>query len=412
MGFQYGLSGMNAASKNLDVIGNNVANANTTGFKSSRTDFSQMVGSATGSSSNLFAGQGVAVGAVSQQFLQGNVSATGNALDVAINGNGFLQLEMADASTTYTRAGSLQIDKDGQLVNRQGAKVMGFKTDPTTGAVVGRTPSAITVPLDKGIVGQKTSAITAKVNLDAQAPAYDTATNTPAYTTYSSSFDVYNSQGEAKPVNLYFVKSAPAIPNSWEVHYQVDNATPFAMAAGNLLSTVTFNNDGSFKSATPALPTIPFKEADKTTDIHASVDLKGLTQLAARFSVSKLSQDGYAAGNLNSVSIEPDGSVYARYSNGKSQSQGQLVLAKFNNSQGLVSTVGGNWIESPSSGKPVKGTPSSENFGSLQSGSLEESNVDLTAELVNMMTAQRAYQANAQTLKTQDQVMSTLVNLR
>eukprot|EP01030_Chromulinospumella_sphaerica_P001029 gene1029-1009_t len=182
------------------------------------------------------------------------------------------------------------------------------------------------------IVGQKTSAITAKVNLDAQAPAYDTATNTPAYTTYSSSFDVYNSQG--------------------------------------------------------------------------------LTQLAARFSVSKLSQDGYAAGNLNSVSIEPDGSVYARYSNGKSQSQGQLVLAKFNNSQGLVSTVGGNWIESPSSGKPVKGTPSSENFGSLQSGSLEESNVDLTAELVNMMTAQRAYQANAQTLKTQDQVMSTLVNLR
>ncbi|WP_090142496.1 flagellar hook protein FlgE [Limnohabitans sp. DM1] len=412
MGFQYGLSGMNAASKNLDVIGNNVANANTTGFKSSRTDFTQMVGSAVGSSSNMFSGQGVSVGAISQQFLQGNVSATGNALDVAINGNGFLQLELADTSTAYTRAGNLQIDKDGQLVNRQGAKVMGFKTDPATGDVISRKPSAITVPIDKGIVGQKTSAITAKVNLDAAASSYEAATNTPSYTTYSSSFDVYNSQGEATPVNLYFVKSDPAIPNSWEVHYQVDNSTPFAIAAGNLLSTVTFNNDGSFKTATPPVSTIPFKEADETTVIHATVDLKGLTQFASRFSVSKLSQDGYASGDLNSVSIEPDGTVYARYSNGKSQSQGQLVLAKFNNAQGLVSTVGGNWIETPSSGKPVTGTPSSENFGSLQSGSLEESNVDLTAELVSMMTAQRAYQANAQTLKTQDQVMSTLVNLR
>lgn len=410
MGFQYGLSGMNAASKNLDVIGNNVANANTTGFKSSRTDFTQMVGSALGSSSNAFSGQGVSVGAISQQFLQGNVSSTGRDLDVAINGNGFLQLEMADASKTYTRAGSFQIDKAGQLVNQQGAKVMGFKTDPNTGIVVSRSPSAITVPLDKGIVGQKTSAITAKVNLDAQTQPYDAATNTPAYTTYSAPIDVYNSQGEATPVNLYFVKSATS--NAWDVHYQINNATPFAVAAGNKLSTVTFNNDGSYKTAIPPLPTIPFKEADKTTDINAAVDLKGLTQLAARFSVSKLSQDGYASGDLNSVSIEPDGTVNARYSNGKSQSQGQLVMAKFNNTQGLVSTVGGNWIETPSSGKPVTGTPRSENFGSLQSGSLEESNVDLTAELVNMMTAQRAYQANAQTLKTQDQVMSTLVNLR
>jgi flagellar hook protein FlgE len=412
MGFQYGLSGMNAASKNLDVIGNNIANANTTGFKSSRTEFTQMFGSALGSSSNTVSGQGVSVGAISQQFLQGNVSATGNARDVAMNGNGFLQLELADASTAYTRAGNLQIDKDGQLVNRQGAKVMGFKTDPVTGSITNRTPTAITVPLDKGIVGQKTSTITAKVNLDAAAPSYNATSNTPVYTTYSSSFDVYNSQGEAKPVNLYFVKSASTLPNSWEVHYQVDNATPFTILPGNLLSTVTFKNDGSFNTGTPAAANIPFKEADGTTVINAAVDLTGLTQLASKFSVSKLSQDGYASGDLNSVSIEPNGTVLARYSNGLSLSQGQLVLAKFNNLQGLASTTGGNWIQTPSSGEPVTGTPNSGNFGGLQSGSLEESNVDLTAELVNMMTAQRSYQANAQTLKTQDQVMSTLVNLR
>jgi flagellar hook protein FlgE len=415
MGFQYGLSGMNAASKNLDVIGNNVANANTTGFKSSRTEFTQMFGSAIGSSSSTASGQGVSVGAISQQFLQGNVSATGNALDVAINGNGFLQLELTDGTTAYSRAGSLQIDKDGQLVNRQGAKVMGFQTDPTTGDVISRTPSAITVPIDKGIVGQKTSAITAKVNLDANASSYDAAANKPAYSTYSSSFDVYNSQGEAIPVNLFFVKSAAGTPNSWAVHYQVDNSTPFSIAAGNLLSTVTFKNDGSFDSAIPAttaLTTIPFKEADDSTVINTTVDLKGLTQLASRFSVSQLSQDGYASGDLNNVSIEPDGTVLARYSNGLSLSQGQLVLAKFNNSQGLASSTGGNWVQTPTSGEPVTGTPSSSNFGSIQSGSLEESNVDLTAELVNMMTAQRSYQANAQTLKTQDQVMSTLVNMR
>lgn len=412
MGFQYGLSGMNAASKNLDVIGNNVANANTTGFKSSRTEFTQMFGSALGSSSNTVSGQGVSVGAISQQFLQGNVSATGNALDVAINGNGFLQLELADSSTAYTRAGNLQIDKDGQLVNRQGAKVMGFKTDPTTGDVVSRSPTAITVPLDKGIVGKATSSITAKVNLDASASSYVSGTNTPAFTTYSSSFDVYNSQGEAKPVNLYFVKSATA--NTWDVHYQVDNSTtpPFAIAPGNKLSTVTFKNDGSLNAATPATPTIPIKETDGITTINAAVDLTGITQLASRFSISKLSQDGYASGDLNSVSIEPNGTVLARYSNGLSLSQGQLVLAKFNNSQGLASSTGGNWIQTPFSGEPVTGTPNSGNFGGLQSGSLEESNVDLTAELVNMMTAQRSYQANAQTLKTQDQVMSTLVNLR
>jgi flagellar hook protein FlgE len=419
MGFQYGLSGMNAASKNLDVIGNNVANANTTGFKSSRTEFTQMFGSAIGSSSSTVSGQGVSVGAISQQFLQGNVSATGNALDVAINGNGFLQLELTDGTTAFTRAGSLQIDATGQLVNRQGAKVMGFETNPTTGDVTSRTPSAITVPIDKGIVGQKTSAITAKVNLDATAPTYVPATNTPAYSTYSSSFDVYNSQGNAIPVSLFFVKSAT--PNQWDVHFQVNNATPFVIdntATGNKLSTVNFGNDGSFVPPAPIAPAttvppvlIPFKDANNA-NTSATVDLTGLTQLASRFSVSKLSQDGFASGDLNSVSIESDGTVLARYSNGLSLSQGQLVLAKFNNSQGLASSTGGNWVQTPTSGEPVTGTPSSGNFGSIQSGSLEESNVDLTAELVNMMTAQRSYQANAQSLKTQDQVMATLVNMR
>jgi len=408
MGFQYGLSGMNAASKNLDVIGHNIANANTTGFKGSRTEFSELFGSAVGASSANTTGQGVGVSGVSRQFGQGNVSITGNNLDVAINGAGFLQLGMPDGSNAYTRAGSLQINKDGELVNQQGARVLGFPTDPTTGAVLNRSVGPIIVPIDKGIVGQKTTELTVKLNLDGKASTYDSTTDTPPYTTYSASLNIYNSQGDAIPVNLYFTKNGV---NSWEVSRKVDGGdlTP--------ISTLVYDNDGKFVSQTAISPItagqeITANEGDGTTNFTAAVDLSGTSQFASRFSVSQSSQDGFATGDLNGLSIEPDGTVRARYSNGLNLSQGKLALVKFNNAQGLASTTGGNLIETVASGGRVAGEPNSGNFGGLQSGALEDSNIDLTAELVNMMTAQRSYQANAQTLKTQDQVMSTLVNLR
>ena len=408
MGFQYGLSGMNAASKNLDVIGHNIANANTTGFKGSRTEFSELFGSAVGASSTNTTGPGVGVSGVSRQFAQGNVSATGNNLDVAINGAGFLQLGMPDGSNAYTRAGSLQINKAGELVNQQGAYVLGFPTDPKTGAVLNQSVQPIIVPIDKGIVGQKTTEISVKLNLDARASTYDEDTDTPPYTTYSSFLNIYNSQGKAIPVDLYFTKTGV---NTWDVSRQVDGGalTP--------ISTLEYDNDGNFVSQTVIAPIvagaeITALEGDDDTEFTVAVDLSGTSQFASRFSVSQNSQDGFATGDINGVSIEPDGTVRARYSNGLNLSQGKLVLVKFNNAQGLAATTGGNLIETVASGGRVAGEPNSANFGALQSGALEDSNVDLTAELVNMMTAQRSYQANAQTLKTQDQVMSTLVNLR
>lgn len=414
MGFQYGLSGMNAASKNLDVIGHNIANANTAGFKGSRTEFSELFGSAVGASSANTTGQGVGVSGVSRQFSQGNVSITGNNLDVAINGAGFLQLGMPDGSNAYTRAGSLQINKDGELVNQQGAHVLGFPTDPTTGAVLNQSVSPIIVPIDTGLVGQKTTELAVKLNLDGGAATYNEATDEPPYTTYSSSMNIYDSQGKAIPVNFYFTKNDA---NSWEVSHQVDS--------GDLIPilTLAYDNNGNFESQTfiddgdaatlnAEGQEIIATEADGVTTFSVAVDLSGTTQFASRFSVSQSKQDGYAAGDLNGVSIEPDGTVRARYSNGLNLSQGKLALVKFNNAQGLAATTGGNLIETVASGGRVAGEPNSANFGALQSGALEDSNVDLTAELVNMMTAQRSYQANAQTLKTQDQVMSTLVNLR
>ena len=407
MGFQYGLSGMNAASKNLDVIGHNIANANTTGFKGSRTEFSELFGSAVGASSANTTGQGVGVSGVSRQFGQGNVSITGNNLDVAINGAGFLQLGMPDGSNAYTRAGSLQINKAGELVNQQGAYVLGFPTDPTTGAVLNQSVQPIIVPIDKGIVGQKTTDVKVELNLDGRASIYNKGTDTPPYTTYSSSLNIYNSQGKAIPVDLYFTKTGV---NTWKVEKSVDGGARADM------STVVYDNDGKLKTQTAIHSDGDGKDitADEANgdDFTVKVNLLGTTQFATRFSVSKTSQDGFATGDLNGVSIEPDGTIRARYSNGLNLSQGKLALVKFNNAQGLASTTGGNLIETVASGGRVAGEPNSGNFGGLQSGALEDSNIDLTAELVNMMTAQRSYQANAQTLKTQDQVMSTLVNLR
>jgi flagellar hook protein FlgE len=407
MGFQYGLSGMNAASKNLDVIGHNIANANTTGFKGSRTEFSELFGSAVGASSSNTVGQGVGVTGVTRQFGQGNVSITGNNLDVAINGAGFLGLSMPDGSTAYTRAGSLQINKDGELVNQESARVLGFPTELKTGAVVSRTVEPIILPIDRGIEGQKTAELVVKLNLDGEASNYNDVADEPPYTTYSSSVNIYNSQGEAIPVDLYFTKTGV---NTWMVSKSVNGGTKADMAE------VEYDNEGKFVSQTPATgitagEEITANEADGD-DFTVEVDLSGTTQFASRFSVSKISQDGYAAGDLNGLSIEADGTVRARYSNGLNLSQGKLALFKFNNAQGLAATTGGNFIETVTSGAPVAGEPNSGNFGGLQSGALEDSNVDLTAELVNMMTAQRSYQANAQTLKTQDQVMATLVNLR
>jgi flagellar hook protein FlgE len=407
MAFQYGLSGMNAASKNLDVIGHNIANANTTAFKSSRTEFAELFGSAVGASNANIVGQGVGVAAISRQFSQGNVSTTGNNLDVAINGAGFFQLGMPDGSTAYTRAGNLKLNKDGELVNQQEAQVLGFPTNSKTGAVVSRTLEPIILPIDKGIVGQKTTELAVEFNLNSEASIYNSGTNEPPYTTYSSPVNIYNSQGEAIPVDLYFTKTSV---NTWKVSKSVDGGTKADMA------TVEYDNDGKFVSQTPATgitagEEITADEADGD-DFTVAVDLSGTTQFAARFSVSKTSQDGHAAGALNGISIEPDGTVRASYSNGLNLSQGKLALVKFNNAQGLAATTGGNLIETVASGGRIVGEPNGGNFGGLQSGALEDSNVDLTAELVNMMTAQRSYQANAQTLKTQDQVMSTLVNLR
>jgi flagellar hook protein FlgE len=510
MGFQQGLSGLNASSRSLDVIGNNIANANTTGFKSGRAEFGDVFASSIGASGAGTIGIGVEVSTVSQQFTQGNIAITNNDLDVAINGSGFFSLELQDGSRAYSRAGEFKLDPQGYVITNTGARVLGFPTD-TDGNRTSVTLDAMRLPSGQGIAANQTTAITAsKFTLDSAATVWNQTTPATSLARYGTAIDCYDSQGNVVPVELYFRKVAP---NVWQVYTDptsnatanssqlgvlefntngtlrnsyVGNATP-APAAGGPLGDITINSwgarddgtglaataftgpDGTAYAVGAALPAVPvtYANIDLTAaavntgltgvdyfivagsidadadggadtisqtaamDINVllppspnvttigrngtgiiGIDLSGVAQHNARFTAGDLWQDGYEPGELVGMKIEANGVITARFSNGETQAYGQLALANFRNVQGLSPTGNGEWIETQSSGQPIFGGPTEGNLGELRSGALEESSVDLTRELVNMMTAQRTYQANAQTIKTQDQVMQTLVNMR
>ncbi|APW41570.1 flagellar hook protein FlgE [Rhodoferax saidenbachensis] len=420
MSFQTGLSGLNASSKNLDVIGNNIANANTVGMKYSRAEFADLVSSSLGTGGGGGSGIGVAVATVSQQFSQGNINITGNSLDVAINGGGFFQITKTDGTTAYTRDGQFKLDKDGNIITNTGANVMGYATS-LTGVQLGTTPIKMVLPTGAPIPASATTAITAEFNLDARAPIAATQTPPTPVSTYGTSLTVYDSQGVALPVSLYFVKIDPATATP-PVAATRDAWSVFTDPAGTTnVGTLVFDANGALVPAETTFPTdVGGAGTLRLTPVapsivppfDVSVNALGVTQYGASFNVSNLSQDGYTAGELTGVTIEATGVITTRYSNGQTQSRGQIALADFRNVQGLAPVGSGEYLATFTSGQPILGAAGVGKFGELRSGAVEESNVDLTAELVNMMTAQRAYQANAQTIKTQDQVLSTLVNLR
>ncbi|MCX7240201.1 MAG: flagellar hook protein FlgE [Burkholderiales bacterium] len=409
MSFQTGLSGLSASSKSLDVIGNNIANANTVGMKASRAEFADIVSSSLGASGAGGAGIGVSMANISQSFTQGNISITGNNMDVAINGSGFFQVTRPDGSGAFTRDGQFKIDKSGNIVTNTGANVMGYPTD-SAGTPTSVTPQAMTVPTGASIAANATSAITAELNLDARAAV---ATPTTSPTQYGTSLTTYDTQGVPITVNLYFVKSAV---DTWDVYDKSATAqTAITSGTPGGLFQMKFNPDGSLLSPATAQAmsiTSPNPNVGTAGVFSANIDVSKATQFGSGFNVSNLTQDGYTAGDLIGVNIETSGNITTRYSNGQTMTSGRIALADFRNTQGLAPTGGGEYLETFASGQPIQGSPGMGKFGELRSGALEDSNVDLTAELVNMMTAQRGYQANAQTIKTQDQILSTLVNLR
>lgn len=413
MGFQTGLSGLNASSKNLDVIGHNIANGNTTGFKYSRAEFSELVASSIGAGGGNNAGLGVALDTVAQQFTQGNLSITGNAMDVAINGAGFFQLMLQDGTTAYTRSGNFKLDNNGTIITNSGAQVMGYPTT-TAGVPTSTTPGPLILPTGAPIPAQATTSITAEFNLNAaDTTVYNAVTNTPPYTTYGTALNVYDSQGNPELFSVYFTRNnstvGPPALDVWDVR---DSAGAILNDSGGTPIQLRFDATGQL--VFPAvMPSVTINTASTVTpNIVATFDISNVTQYAAAFGVTDLTQNGYTAGSFVGMSISEQGVVTARYSNGQTQAAGMLALADFRNVQGLEPIGNNNWTETFASGQPLMGQPGQGKFGATRAGALEDSNVDLTAELVNMMTAQRAYQANAQTIKTQDQVLQTLVNLR
>ncbi len=404
MAFRIAVSGIQAATADLDVTGNNIANSNTAGFKASRTQFADLYAASDLGSTQDAVGQGVQLASVAQQFTQGNVSFTNSSLDIAINGSGFFAVE-DNNGRSYTRAGAFGLDNSGFVTNATGQQLLAFQAlnGSITGAVGPLQISTTNLP------PLGTALVDGQVNLDASAPALPPAAFDPDIaTTYNSStsLTVFDSLGEEHLASFYFLKTGA---NTWNVYTRIDSGAATAAQA------LTFDNAGGLLTGMP-LNFGTFATTTGSAPIGSpgglELDLTGTTQYGANFGVNALSQDGYTTGRLSGVDIDEKGIVLARFSNGQSQAQGQIVLADFSNDQGLQPLGDTLWAETSTSGTALIGSPGTATLGLLQAGALEESNVELAEQLVNMIIAQRAFQANAQVIRAEDEVTQTIINIR
>ncbi|WP_193072901.1 flagellar hook protein FlgE [Pseudomonas sp. FME51] len=506
MSFNIGLSGIRAASSDLNITGNNIANASTVGFKSSRAEFGDVyAASILGTGSNA-QGSGVVLNNVAQIFTQGNINYTENSLDLAINGNGFF-VTSNNGALSYTRAGYFGTNQEGFIVNNNGERLQGYGVDLLTGKVNEGVPTDLRVdtraanPNPTSKVASTLNLNSASVRLPAWESAYDQArdaalapsdeelapikaeseaaraafdsvisdpssspediatakaeaqkayqdtydagvatllsTRTPEQhaaaevagqaaarasfdpadsSTFNSStsVNVFDSQGNAHVMTKYFVKNDS---NSWDMHVMI-GGKPVDLNGEAGPAQLSFSSTGQLQTEQPIAITgwTPRDMAGQPTGAisPASFDLSlnGSTQYAAAFAVTAVSQDGYTTGDLAGLEIDDQGMLIARYTNGQTKTQGQLVLATFANQQGLTPLGDTAWAQSSSSGGPVIGAPGTGTQGLIQSGALEQSNVDLSEMLINLIVAQRNYQANAKTIQTEDAVTQTIINLR
>lgn len=396
MSFNIALSGLDATNQELNTISHNIANASTYGFKGARTEFSAVY--------NGMQPGGVEVASISQNFdKNGSITGTGREMDLAINGTGFFVTKDTSGQMLYTRSGVFGTNSDNFVVSNTGAKLQGYSAD-ANGNLLSGSVGDIKISTSS-LAAKATDRLEFTANFDASAEAIDQATvpfNPDDPNSFNSSYTskVYDSLGNSHTVTQYFTKTAE---NQWQVNVQVDGQT-----SGFTTQNVTFNKDGSLNS-----PTAPFEVsfvAAGAENVSIDINLAGSTQFGAAFGVSTNNPNGFTSGELTGVRVEDNGMVYATYTNGQSQLQGQVVLADFANPQGLAKVNGTAWTQSYSSGAPILGVPGTGTLGGLTPGALEGSNVDLTSELVSLMTAQRNYQANAKTISTNDKLTQALFN--
>lgn len=430
MPFRIALSGLDAASTDLQVAGNNIANASTNGFKESRAEFADIYANSIQDVSTTSAGRGVRVTRVAQQFSQGNIDFTSNNLDLAINGEGFFILRDTAGNTSYTRAGAYTADRAGYVVNHTGDRLQVYSPigTSTTNFNTGSTTD-LQLPTLSG-TPSATQNVTTALNLDASGSVIAAATpfdptNANTYDS-STSTTVYDSLGAAHTMTMFYRQTAT--PNQWMVFTTVDgsiltpstNPSTAAPASGAFpAAVVNFTTTGALDTANAAdsvsaTGTIGYNAFPiaGAANLSLTFDYNNTTQFGSSFAVNNLTQDGFAPGRLSGVDVDQSGVVFARFTNGQSTALGKVAMAKFNNPQGLRQLGDTSWAETFGSGDVQLGEAGTSSFGLFQAGALENSNVDVAEQLVNLITAQRNFQANAQVITTADTITQTVINIR
>ncbi|MCJ8348332.1 flagellar hook protein FlgE [Moritella sp.] len=435
MSFNIALSGINAAQKDLNTTANNIANVNTTGFKESRAEFGDVYATSIFSNAKTSVGNGVATSHIAQQFQQGSLNFTENSLDLAINGNGFFVMSdgMESMDRNYTRAGAFKLDANSFVINSAGnyLQVYDVNDDGSPKAVSMASTKPLQIP-DTAGVPESTGNVDMTMNLPATSPLLDPTKFDPIDSgtyTAATSVSIYDSLGESHTLSTYYVKdgTAGAPANSWLEFNYVDDQ-PVDIVGGQAVASspgtpvkpaalrLTFDSSGLLQQQLPVIAeTVPLgailtNGADTTQTIK--VNINNPTQFASSFEVSKLEQDGATVGRLTGIDIGPDGMVAASYSNGRNDKLGMIAMAKFANEQGLSQTGDTGWRASQLSGAAIAGEANSGTFGKINSSALEQSNVNLTSELVNLITAQRNYQANSRTLEVNSKLQDTVLQIR
>jgi flagellar hook protein FlgE len=426
MSFNTALSGLNAAQADLSVTSNDIANVNTTGFKESRAEFGDIYATSALGSSSTSIGSGVILSKVGQQFAQGNLDFTQSSLDLAISGDGFFVLSPALTSQEqiFTRAGALGVDDQGFVVNSAGQflRVFPVNADGTVSATSLNSTSPLQLPATSGSP-TLTTEIEIGVNLSASQNALDPALFDPTQATtynHSTSIRIIDSLGETHVATFYYIKDSGS-SNTWAQYLYVDGnpvdiTGGTAGAGGQLYAEIAYDNSGNFTGVNPAPVTsaaLNFTNgADPAQTVTIDYASNSPTQFASAFSVTTLSQNGFATGQLSGLDISDEGVIRANYTNGTSTALGKIALARFQNNQGLRQEGNTAWTDTIESGEPIAGEAGNSSFGLIRSGALEASNVDLTAELVNLITAQRNFQANAKSIETSNTVTQAILQIR
>ncbi len=452
MPFRIGLSGLSAAQADLKVTGNNIANVGTVGFKQSRAEFADVYATSKFGSASTAIGSGVRLADTAQQFTQGNIIFTENNLDMGITGDGFFTMDDVSGNRVYTRNGQFKVDKEGFIVDNSGSNLKGYGVDPTTKNI--NTGDITNLQITStSIAPQATTTSAVFANIDSGEPVIaggfvmDAVTGVVDPTSYNhtTSFTSYDSLGNPMLTSMFYQKTAPDV---WAVGIKLTDsqgnifhnlsattsagnpaATPpepqILTVGGGAPTPIAFTTSGVLDptAAGATLPGPPVGSFSLTFDLTTPTapagsasqdiifDVNGLTQYGAPFGVTNLTQNGYTTGQLSGLDVDQSGIISARFTNGESNNLGQVFLTNFNNNQGLSQLGDNYWGESFSSGAGIVNVPGNGNAGLINSGALEDSNVNLTEQLINLITAQRNFQANAKTITTADTITQTLIQI-